>query len=254
MRHIKNYRAKVHRLGGLIDTHDSSYWWNKEHFNKIAALKSRDFWGETRDWIYSDLFPERSEIMHDFIKENFWLYLNENDCVAEVACATGSLTLKTAKYVAHIDGFEYSQFMVKQAREEAQRLGITNASFTQFDATKQKLQKCYDAISVLGLFTCLLEDDVVEKIVQNMGDSIKAGGYLLLKDSYHETSGEKELLPIYCYNYHSGYKAIYRSKKAFFKLMDKYGFHLEKETNLTHDENYPFNYCSIISAWKKQET
>lgn len=203
-------------------------------------MKYRDFWGEAKGWVYSDFYPERAEII--------------NDCVAEVACATGSLTLKTAKYVAHIDGFEYSQFMVDQAREEAKRLGITNVSFTQFDATKQKLQKCYDAISVLGLFTCLLEDDVVEKIVENMSNSIKTDGYLLLKDSYHETSGEKALLPIYCYNYNSGYKAVYRSKTAFFKLMEKYGFHLEKEAYLTHDENYPFNYCSVISAWKKQVT
>lgn len=217
-------------------------------------MKYRDFWGETKGWVYSDFYPERAEIMHAFIKEHFWLYLSKNDCVAEVACATGSLTLKTAKYVAHIDGFEYSQFMVDQAREEAKRLGITNVSFNQFDATKQKLQKCYDAISVLGLFTCLLEDDVVEKIVENMSNSIKTDGYLLLKDSYHETSGEKALLPIYCYNYNSGYKAVYRSKTAFFKLMEKYGFHLEKEAYLTHDENYPFNYCSVISVWKKQLT
>lgn len=254
IRYIKKYHSKVSRLGGLIDVHDSSYWWSREGFDKVASLKLRDFWGETKDWVYSDLYPERSEIMHTFIKENFWFHLNKTDCAAEVACATGSLTLKTAKYVAHIEGFEYSQFMVNQAREEAARSGVTNISFTQFDATKQKLPKCYDAISILGLFTCLLDDDVVEEIVKNLSNSIKNDGYLLLKDSYHETPGEKALLSIYCYNYHSGYKAVYRSKTAFFGLMKKYGFHLEKEACLTQNENYPFNYCSVISAWKKQAT
>lgn len=251
LKYIQKMSLATKQLGGLEGEHYFTYWWDKDKFDKITSNERRDCWSKTKDFVYAEIFPDRYNAMFTFINDNFWRILDKKDHVAEMACASGETVLTTAKYAAQVDGFEYSRFMVDKARKEADRLGISNVTFTHFDATKQKLEKKYNAITVLGLFTCLLDDNTVEKILKNMADSLYQGGILLLKDSYHETPGKMEMNSIYCYNYHSGYKAVYRSKTSFFHLIEKYGFVLIKESYLARkEETTPFNYCSIISIWK----
>lgn len=251
IRDVNKYLSKMQRLGGLIDSHHNTYWWNRELFDEISAADHRDYWANMKDWVYIESFPERAEKMFTFMRNSFLPLLDKTSHVAEIACASGETVFVTANYVEQVDGYEYSQFMVDKARENASKMGISNVSFTLFDATKQKLEKHYDAITVLGLFTCLFEDDAVEQIIKNIADSMEQNSYLLLKDSYHETTGENSMIPIYCYHIHTGYKAVYRSKAAFFKLMEKYGFLLEKESCLAGREKRPFDFCSVISLWKK---
>ena len=241
---------KVREWGGLLGENNFTYWWSKEKFDKITAMECRDFWGDTKDFQYKTVFPDRYDNMFSFIKNNFWQHLDKKDHVAEIACAAGETVFGTSEYVEWVDGYEYSQFMVDRARETAAQLGITNVSFMQFDVIKQKITKCYDALTVLGLFTYILDEGVVEKALKNMLDSLKPGGYLILKDSYHDDPDKTG--PVYCYNFGTGYQAIYRSKEAFFNIMKKNGFVLEEEAYLAHkDEKDPFDYCSVISTWRK---
>lgn len=249
-KYLERKTAKIKQMGGLMGDYGFTYWWRLEDFNEIVSQDNRDFWGMKKDFQYQISFPDRYDSMFSFIKDYFWMRLNPKDHVAEIACASGETVFGTAKYVEWVDGYEYSEFMVKKAREKAEQLGIKNVSFDQFDVTKQELNKSYDAITVLGLFTCIFDDKVVEGALKNVKDCLKLGGYLLLKDSYHEEGDRWD--PVYCYNFNSGYQAIYRSKRAFFKLMREVGFTMEKEAYLAHrGEDDPFEYCSVISLWRK---
>jgi 23S rRNA (uracil1939-C5)-methyltransferase len=57
------------------------------------------------------------------------LDLNENDNVLDLFCGLGNFTLPMAKVAGHVTGVEGSDDLIKRAKENADKNGISNASF-----------------------------------------------------------------------------------------------------------------------------
>lgn len=242
--------AYARKIGCRIYRNGSCFLWNdKEKFDLLFQKEQADYWSKQVIWTYKEHFPKRYGIMHKFLKDNLWSKLDRDAVVIDLPCGTGEWTFEAADYAGYVEGYEYSEGMVATAKENALKANVKNVSFTQADATKIRFEKKYDYFMLLGLLTCIYDEGDAEKIVSNVADAVNEGGLLVTKDSLHEEDRRESL---YTYSVLNGYTAVYRSKKEYYSLFEKYGFEMVKEEYLAREKMVMFHYCSVITLWRKK--
>lgn len=219
-----------------------------EKFKENDLHIQDDYWAKQENWSLSSVFQERYNNQLKFIKNAFLPFLSREQQVCDLASANGEWSLWLAKYVAHVDGFEYSMPMVHTARENSLRQGITNVEFRQADACGITFDKQYDNFMMMGLLTCILSDRDAEYIVGQVYNSIKTGGRLVIKDTLNTIEDNI----VYLYNSKNGYHAAYRSKNKYYNIFKKLGFKFEQDTVLeTVTKDFGLGFCSLGSVWVK---
>lgn len=137
--------------------------------------KIQNFWNKqakTYDKSERQFDPVFQKILADTEK-----YLDENDKALDFGCATGTKTLKLAKFVKHIHGLDLSDEMINIAVKKTNDSGIKNASFSQGNIFSDDLEKeSFDKIISYGLIH-LLKDS--EKDIRRVHDLLKPGGLFI---------------------------------------------------------------------------
>lgn len=101
---------------------------------------------------------------------------------------------------------------------------------------------------MMGLLTCIFEDQDAQNIVRKVYQAIAKGGRLIVKDTVN-AAGEDV---IYLYNFSSRYDAAYRSKEQYYKLFEQAGFVLERDTVFHEVDKTGLIFKSVGVIWKKE--
>ncbi len=236
--------------GAVIGNEGELFTENREVFKELLAhyqSETNAAWKEADDWSVKQVFPERHKKQEEMLKTGFVPYLDKEQRVGDLACANGEWSFYIAEYAGWVDGFEYSEHMVKTARENACREGISNVTFLQTDACRMQLEHSYDNFMMMGLLTCIYDEEDAETIVDKVAGAIKSNGRLVTKDTLNAL-GEDVM---YAYNTGSRYTAAYWSWEKYYGWFIKSGFKLEREYVLDEVEINGMNFVSRGAIWVK---
>uniref|UniRef100_A0A7I4CQQ9 TRAM domain-containing protein n=1 Tax=Physcomitrium patens TaxID=3218 RepID=A0A7I4CQQ9_PHYPA len=81
-------------------------------------------------------FPQVAEVLYQKVEEQCALKGDGSEVLLDLFCGTGTIGLSMAKRVKHVYGYELVQEAVVDARRNAARNGIQNATFIQGDLNK----------------------------------------------------------------------------------------------------------------------
>ncbi|HOS30135.1 MAG TPA: class I SAM-dependent methyltransferase [Treponemataceae bacterium] len=126
--------------------------------------------------IYDGLNTQKEDIA--FYKK--WISENHIRSVLELCCGTGRITIPLAKEGINISGLDYSNAMLSEAKEKAQKENLT-IPFTQGDMRNFKLDKKFEMIFIpFNSIHCLYEHsdfiDTMNSIYKHLEDS----GFLII--------------------------------------------------------------------------
>lgn len=106
--------------------------------------------------------------------------VTSTDCVLDVACGPGFLTLAFARYCAEATGFDATDAFIDWAGAEADRLGLRNARFEHGDAERLPFTKSsFDVVSCRAAFHHFPRPECV---LAEMARVATAGGRILVAD------------------------------------------------------------------------
>ena len=135
-------------------------------------FKSEKFWNRlSKGFDRSDKKPASGPSR---LVENTIHYLNSNDIVLDVGCATGAYTFQFAELVKEIYGIDISSKMIKSAKRRTLDLKIENMDFfytTIFDDRFKK--ESYDVILAFNVLH-FFEDN--QLAVKRINELLKPGG------------------------------------------------------------------------------
>lgn len=121
----------------------------------------------------------------------FLSFIKPSDTVLDLGCGNGQLTLKTAKICRKIIGLDRNYAHLESARIEAEKEGITNTAFTEFDIEQELPFK-------QGSFTVVIMQDVLEHVWRDKRLLVQAhrvlgqNGRLILAVPNSETSWKRQ--------------------------------------------------------------
>ena len=238
--------------GGVIGKECAIYTAQMDEFTRIkkkySDLAYNEYWANQQNWSLNNVYPERYQKQQQFFEQYFIPLLNQTQHICDLASANGEWSMKVAPYVKDIEGFEYAAGMVAYANQEAEKMGIHNARFYQADACTLQFEKVYDNFMMMGLLTCIFEDQDAQNIVRKVYQAIAKGGRLIVKDTVN-AAGEDV---IYLYMFSSRYEAVYRSKEQYYKLFEQAGFVLETDTVFHEVDKAGLIFKSVGAIWKKE--
>ena len=206
---------------------------------------SENYWESQEDWHINEVFRTQHYTQIGYMVEEFLPYIEKKMEICDLACASGNYSFLIADKAKHIDGFDLSPGLIKKAIEMAKNLNIKNVSFEVGDANKIEFKKKYDAFIVSGLFTYIIDENDVNKIIKKIYNALNNDNkehlpnVVLVKDTLMEKT---------TYYKDEGYGAVYRSKKDYMKLWEDNGFELINEVVLMERE---FGY-SFGGIFKKK--
>lgn len=181
-----------------------------------AQDTARSFWQDCSelnapDWLF--------EVQAVEIENIFLPKVRKDDEILDVGCGDGRFSVQVAGRCASVDAFDLSEKLIEKARANAGDAG--NIRFEVRDAADGTLDKDYDHVTCMGLFTAIPDDSQFRRIAESVASRVKAGGYLLLKDSL--VPGEDRIV------ISDGYAAIYRNEKDYLGFFQSLGFELEEK-------------------------
>ena len=113
---------------------------------------------------------------------------------------------------------------MNNAIDLAKENNITNAFFYNGACETIKYQKEYDKASLMGVLTCIMNDNEALVSLKKLYNALRPGGYLIYKDNSNESNND-----YYFFGPRKDYKMIARSKNKIFNLMKDVGFKIVEE-------------------------
>jgi 2-polyprenyl-3-methyl-5-hydroxy-6-metoxy-1,4-benzoquinol methylase len=142
------------------------------------ALTEETWWnryGDLHDciWHYNERLTEivRGEYLSDM--EQF--LFKPDGKVLEFGCGTGWVGLRLAQKGMSLEGIDISNKQILHAREEAKRMGVTNARFYHGGVEQIPTETQYDGI-VLHALLHHLSDDEIQTLFERLAKSLQLGG------------------------------------------------------------------------------
>ena len=210
----------------------------RAHAQKVAEA----FW---KNCPHSELATsELYENQEREIRLAFFPRVKPTDCILDLGCADGRFTFVMAEVCQHVSGFDLSNNLINSAGRKAKELKRTNVTFRVADITKIKLDTQYEHVSIMGVFTTIPDKRKVMTLLKVASTSLKPGGSLILKDSL--SLGDDRVIV------QNEYAASYRSRKSYFKMIEKFGFTLDFEKVLGRSFD-GFQDCSLFIFSKKSD-
>ncbi|WP_136707242.1 class I SAM-dependent methyltransferase [Agromyces sp. H66] len=101
--------------------------------------------------------------------------------VADIGCGAGhAVNLMAAAYPAsRFTGYDFSEPAIRQARAEAERMGLTNATFELFDVTALDAREAFDAVTA---FDAIHDQAHPATVLRNIREALRPGGVFLMVD------------------------------------------------------------------------
>ncbi len=148
------------------------------------AKSSTDFhWNERAAQEANAELVNIADVSQRELETEFLLqHVKNTDRVLEVGCGNGFLTNILRENVAYVDGFDYAENMVDQAKKN---YGEKNNRFFHDNVLEPKLwQGSYDAIVCVRVLINLRDFEEQKVALNNMRKVLKPGGRLLLVEGY----------------------------------------------------------------------
>ena len=185
-----------------------------------------------------------------FLEKYFLPKLDKKNYICEFACASGGWSEFVSPYVAHVDGFDGSERMIATAKKNAVLKKLDNISYYSMDARQIHFERQYDHFIMLGLLTCIDDEESVEKIVCAASESLKAGGYFVAGDSLNLSEPEK----IYYNNLtqNRNYSAVYHPKKFYEDVFARNGLEIVQEESVLLSHSRPIKIENFAYLLKKK--
>ena len=115
-----------------------------------------------------------------FISRNLWPAAR----LIEIGCGNGYTTQQLRKYVSHVDGFDFSENMIEQARRV---FGQTNNRFIHDDVLDLKIiDDQYDAALCVRVLMNLNDLREQKTALQNIAKLLCSGGRLILIEGFRD--------------------------------------------------------------------
>ncbi len=193
---------------------------------RAAELDMAEYWKEKDIYIPSAEISEIAKRQQEFLEKHFFPRITKEQIICDFACASGMWSEMTAPYVGHVDGYDCSEKMIENAKKNAVCRKIDNISYAYMDAKQLHFERQYDHFIMMGLLTYIDDDIAVENIVGTVADSLKTGGYLVVRDTLNMSEPDK----IYYNNPADGsYSAVYHAKRGYENIFIRHGFEIEQE-------------------------
>lgn len=223
------------------------YHKGKKDYELLFPDDGQRFWGASSQFSTRDIFPEQYANERRLLFDSFIPLLPQDAVVADLGCASGEWTREVAPHVKHIDGFDYSEKMIKTAKERSKEM--ENIDFHCCDIRMQQLEKKYDGIMMFGVLMYVFEKEKVYDVLYGIRNVISDSGFLLTKDTLNISSEET----IYTYNPLNGYSGCYYAQNQYYAQFIKAGFLLVKDMLLSVREPDSEGNCFISrgAIWKK---
>jgi len=178
---------------------------------------ARQFWRSSkRGQIGQEQLYERQR---EHLQQDILPLLDSDARLLDIGCADGEFSLLFARKVAHVLAFDIGEELVAQARERAEHLGIGNIEFRVADIFEFQADERFDAVSLMGVLTCISDDNAAARVLLKATSLLKPGGLLILKDSVLLHGHE----PRYLLTEH--YEAKYRPEARYLALIRSMGLH-----------------------------
>lgn len=170
------------------------------------------------------------------IDSSFIPLLKSTDDVIEIGCGSGDFTRYISPFVEHIDAYELSASILKDAQTITEEYGIDNISYYCGSAKEiNSSGKKYDSAMMLGVLVCNTLADS-QLIIKKVYDALKPEGYLLVRDSLSMSENET----IYAYKKEEGYIGSYHSMRIYEEMYEDAGFKLVSEETILQYSQEPF--------------
>ncbi len=137
--------------------------------------------------------------------------------VIDVGCGNGEMTLAAAQAGADVTGYDVSEALVRAARARARELGARRARFEVLDLERGLAARPADVVLCLGVFSCIHDDEVWLRTLDQFAAMIPAGGTLFLRESVMGGSLQRV-------RHANGYYACYRPEEAYLAAVTARGF------------------------------
>lgn len=215
---------------------------NKLQENSLAH-KAKSYWKNCKNWTFKDICPDRYNNQIKIAKEFYLPLLPKDALILDLGCADGWFSFEIAPSVYHIDAIDISENLIQTAQDTQKINNINNINFQVGEVDKViDTNKLYDSVMCMGIFTCIVKDSEVTKIIQEFSSRIKLNGILFLKDSLSKTTRQ--------YLDQDNYAAIYRYEDDYIKLFTNEGYELLHE-GLLSDTISETGYFSGFKILKK---
>lgn len=138
--------------------------------------------------------------------------------VLELGCGAGRWALRIAPHVREVVGVDFSEAMVRLARDRQEKLGIRNAEFRVAGAQDARWNETFDLIYFSGM-TQHLSDEEMRQALGHVRAMLALGGVVIDRTSVTPVARKT-------IEFESGYQGVYRTLRELESLFGEFGFSL----------------------------
>ncbi len=209
----------------------------------FLANKAKNYWRNCDKWPLKDISVEIYNNQIKAVREFFIPLLQKDSSVLDLGCGDGWLSFEIAPLVCHVDAIDISEKLIHIAQETQKVNNINNIIFNVGEVDKViDTNILYDSVMCMGLFTCVLKDSVMKKVIKQISLKLKPDGILFVRDSLNKKVTQSFV--------QGNYVAIYRQECYYTSLFVNEGFKLLYEGNLS-DKVSDTGYFSGFKILKK---
>lgn len=235
----------------LLILPDGIFSTSKKVFDVLKVNSPESFWSKVTDYDTSRDISPIAVGQKKFLDEYFVPQLKQNDTVLDIACASGEYGRYISSKVAHIEGVDVSEFMIKRAKELALSWGFSNLFYRSGNVMEMKTnERKYNHVMMLGLLTCIEDDDAAEMVVRNINTLCPVGGYIVARDTLSLYSGYDMFWISEWWG--KPCSAIYRDLRKYENFYEENGFSICAETYLSAYAHHPVEHGSHAYVLKKE--
>ena len=232
----------------IVDCFEKGGGVSYELFNRFHTVMAE----ESQQTVLPALIDEILPLIPTFEK------LKSGIKVLDVGCGSGRAINLMAKSFpnSHFTGYDFSSEAIQNAKNEAEKLGITNVSFEKQDAANFSKDAYFDVITA---FDAIHDQAKPDKVLENIKKALKPDGVFLMQDirasSKLENNMEHSLAPylytiscLHCMTVSlalegKGLGAMW-GKELATQMLNEAGFSSVEVKELEHD---PINYYYVAT-------